>query len=77
MFYRFFDGIEVLPACQEDEYMALMQRDEPLEAAQLLVSISWGRYQQLKKQGLVRDGNYKWLKVVMVPYDSEYGLRFT
>ncbi|MEA3350836.1 MAG: CRISPR-associated helicase Cas3', partial [Chloroflexota bacterium] len=45
-FYKAFDGIQVLPDCHWDKYEDL-QKTFPLEASELLVSISWGRYHQL------------------------------
>jgi len=75
MFYRLFDGIEVLPACSEEEYVALMEANEPLEASQLLVSLSLSQYQRLKRQNLVRCGKHKWTRVVTVSYDGEKGLQ--
>ena len=75
MFYRAFDSIEVLPACLEAEYEALIAADEPLEAAQLFVPLSWGRFCNLRRKGLVRDGREKWVKVAEVPYSSEIGLQ--
>lgn len=77
MFYRAFDSIEVLPACLEGEYEALIAAGEPLEVAQLFVPLSWGQFYNLRRKGLVREGRERWVKVVEVPYSSELGLQVT
>ncbi|MEW6574356.1 MAG: CRISPR-associated helicase Cas3' [Bacillota bacterium] len=77
MFYRAFDSIEVLPACLEGEYEALIAAGEPLEAAQLFVPLSWGQFCKLRRKGLVREGRERWVKVVEVPYSSKLGLQVT
>jgi CRISPR-associated endonuclease/helicase Cas3 len=65
-FARLFDGTEVLPACLWGEYCSLQERN-PLEASQLLVPISWGRWGQIKKAGLFRSRAGEWPPVVEVP----------
>jgi CRISPR-associated endonuclease/helicase Cas3 len=72
-FARLFDGTEVLPACLWSEYCSLQERN-PLEASQLLVPISWGRWRQMKKAGLVRSRAGNWPPVVEVSYSQELGL---
>jgi CRISPR-associated endonuclease/helicase Cas3 len=72
-FYRAFDGIEVLPAIYWDEYEKLRE-DEPIRASELLVSISYGRFHQLRNAR--RTLTEKWPFVVDVPYTSEFGLDF-
>jgi CRISPR-associated endonuclease/helicase Cas3 len=74
IFYQAFDSIEVLPASLEDEYRSLIEASEPLEASQLFVPLSWGQFWKLRKNGLVREGREKWVKVVEVPYAGEMGL---
>lgn len=74
MFYQAFDSIEVLPACLESEYQQHISRGEPLEAAQLLVPVSWRRYCALRRQGLVNEERRGLVKVVDVPYNTEMGL---
>jgi CRISPR-associated endonuclease/helicase Cas3 len=74
MFYQAFNGTEVLPADLEDDFNRCMAAGEPLEAAQLLVSVTWGRYTRLRQEGLVRSGCYPWIKIVESPYNSEIGL---
>jgi CRISPR-associated endonuclease/helicase Cas3 len=73
-FYQAFDSIEVLPACLESEYQQHISRGEPLEAAQLLVPVSWRRYCALRRQGLVDEERRGLVKVVDVPYNTEMGL---
>lgn len=73
-FYRAFDSIEVLPACLENEYLNLMAAGEPLEANQLSVSLSWGKFYKLQLQGAVRNNQHGLLKVIDLPYRSEVGL---
>jgi len=74
MFYQAFDSIEVLPACLENEYQQYISRGEPLEAAQLLVPVSWRRYCALRRQGLVDEEKRGLVKVVHVPYNTGMGL---
>jgi CRISPR-associated endonuclease/helicase Cas3 len=74
-FERLFDGVEVLPAGLWEEYRGL-RKERPLEASQLLVSISWGRWQQLRKAGLIRSREGEWPPVIDVPYSPELGLVF-
>lgn len=75
LFYRAFDGMEVLPACLESQYQALMLANEPLEASQLLVSLSWRQYSMLRSKGLTWNNGRGWPNIVEVPYDSEVGLK--
>lgn len=70
-FERLFDGAEALPSSLADEY-ALCKEREPLAAAELLVPISWGQLQRLRRQGLVQGSS--WPPVVDVPYSNERGL---
>ena len=74
-FDKLFDGLEVLPACLKEEYEALKEKN-PLEASQLLVPISWGRWHQLVKAQRVVSGEKEWPKVVDVPYSEKWGLDF-
>ncbi|MQL50698.1 CRISPR-associated helicase Cas3' [Desulfofundulus thermobenzoicus] len=72
-FARLFDGVEVLPAVLWEEYRALREQ-RPLEASQLLVPISWGWWEKIRKAGLVRSRPGEWPPVVDVPYSPEMGL---
>ncbi|HPL29238.1 MAG TPA: CRISPR-associated helicase Cas3', partial [Anaerolineae bacterium] len=75
LFYRAFDGIEVLPACLEAEYQRLMEAGEPLEASLLPVSIRWGRFCRLRREGKVREEHEPGSpRVVAADYGSELGL---
>ena len=56
MFYKAFDGLEVLPASLYDEYKTLGE-EEPIRAGELLVPISWGRFHALKSDGQVLPRN--------------------
>lgn len=75
-FDRLFDGLEVLPLSLENEYHRL-RRSRPLEADQLLVPISWGRWHWLRQEGRIWTEQGKWPQVVDAPYSSEFGLLFT
>jgi CRISPR-associated endonuclease/helicase Cas3 len=72
-FDRLFDGVEVLPACLEQEYKEFY-RLNALEASQLLVPISWAQWHRIKTNGLVGNDSSVWPPVVSVPYSTESGL---
>jgi len=74
-FDRLFDGTEVLPLCLAEEFHRLRQ-DRPLEAAELLVPISWRRWHQLSRNGRIQSGKGQWPPIVDVPYTEELGLDF-
>ncbi|OPX88717.1 MAG: CRISPR-associated endonuclease/helicase Cas3 [Pelotomaculum sp. PtaB.Bin104] len=74
LFYRAFDGMEVLPACLEGEYQTLMLANEPLEAGQLLVPLSWRHYNMLRNKGFAWNNGHGRPNIVDVPYNSEVGL---
>jgi CRISPR-associated endonuclease/helicase Cas3 len=74
-FYKAFDSIEVLPSCLQGEYEQLTQSEQPLEASQLLVSMQWGQFCQLKRKGLVYPPGEDGPHVVDAPYTSELGLQ--
>lgn len=74
-FYKAFDGIDVLPEACYDEYLDLWD-NEPIRARELLVSISWGRFQALKNNGQVLAYDRQTPPVVRAPYNSEIGLLF-
>lgn len=74
-FHRLFDGLEVLPLSLEEEYRRL-RRCRPLEADQLLVPISWGRWHQLRQEGRIWTERGKWPQVVDALYSPEFGLVF-
>ena len=72
-FNRLFDGLEVLPAGLKGDHERL-HRDRPLEAAELLVPISWRRWHVLRKAGRVLTPPEEWPSVIDVPYTEELGL---
>jgi len=72
-FDRLFDGLEVLPACLRPEYERLKE-ERPLEASELLVAISWGRWHVMKRAQAVTSAPGDWPPVVDAPYSSETGL---
>ncbi|MDI6711147.1 MAG: CRISPR-associated helicase Cas3' [Bacillota bacterium] len=75
VFYRAFDGVEVLPACFEAEYSHLVGQGEILEAAKLMVTVSWRQFCRLKDQNKVLHRS-DLVKVVNTPYSAEIGLQF-
>jgi CRISPR-associated endonuclease/helicase Cas3 len=75
-FYKAFDGTEVLPASLQNEYEVL-QKDDPIRAAELLVPISYGRLWQVRNAGRMVSQPGIWPPVVDVAYDSMLGLDFS
>jgi CRISPR-associated endonuclease/helicase Cas3 len=75
MFYRAFDGIDVLPSLLYDEYQAVKEENHIL-AGELLVPISWGRYHALANEGRVLPRERHTPPIVKARYDSEIGLTF-
>ena len=75
MFYKAFDGIEVLPEPLYDEYKAVCD-DEPIRAGELLVPISWRRYHALRSDDRILSRDRKEPYRVKAAYDSEVGLTF-
>jgi len=71
-FYRAFDGIDVLPKCLESEYLSLRE-DNPILARELLISIPYGRLEQLRREQLTWEPSRAPIPIE-VPYDSETGL---
>lgn len=74
-FDRLFDGTEVLPLCLEEEYQRL-QKERPLEASELLVPISWGRWHQLRLSQRIWTEPGEWPPIVDVSYSETLGLMF-
>ncbi len=75
LFYKAFDGTEVLPIVFQDEYEHL-KHTEPIRAAELLVPISYGRLHQLRNLNRVMSDTGDYPIIVDVPYDNELGLDF-
>lgn len=78
-FEKLFDGIDVLPACFEGEYVRLLADEQYLEASRLLVSISMRKYAELKRKGLIRvaeGGSGRHVGMVQTDYDVQRGLLF-
>lgn len=76
LFYRAFDSVNVLPEGLYDEYIEARERS-PLEASQLLVSISWQQYAILARKGFARQDEKGDLRIVNAHYDSAIGLDFS
>ena len=76
-FEKMFDGTEVLPEALYDEYQALREGAEPLQAASLLVPIRWGHYHMLAQQGQILPAGDDLPPVARVPYDAELGLQLS
>jgi len=75
MFYKAFDGIEVLPLQLYDEYMARKEED-PIRAGELIVPISWKRYYALNNEGRISLMNRDTPPIVFTSYNPEIGLNF-
>lgn len=75
-FSKLFDGIDILPGDLHNEYYDLIENGKIIEAKQLLVSISWGRFHALRNNAKVRRDDDLGLYVVAAPYTSELGLDF-
>ncbi len=76
LFYRAFDSIEVLPESLRDQFRQLKE-EEPIRANELLVPISWRRYDALKNEGRVLQPQERGEpSIVRARYSSEQGLTF-
>lgn len=75
MFYRAFDGLEVLPESLYDEYEGL-RKEEPIRSRELMVPISWRRYHALANEGRVLPHEQRGPYIVKATYNSEIGLTF-
>lgn len=72
-FYKMFDGAEVVPVGLEEEYLRLRE-ENPLEAGELPVTVSWKQLARLKRTKLAKPSE-DWAYIVNIPYNVEYGLR--
>lgn len=78
-FEQMFDGVDVVPACFERDYVNLLVEERFIEANDFLVSISKQRFAILRSQGKVRpaeETGRRRVWVVQTPYDSRNGLSF-
>jgi CRISPR-associated endonuclease/helicase Cas3 len=75
-FDKLFDGMEVLPASDLDQYEALLKAGQTINAGELLVPLSYRQYAQINKARLAwpLDEKRRWPMVVEVPYTPEQGL---
>jgi hypothetical protein len=73
--YRAFDSVEVLPAALKPKYLILLEKDEPLEASQLLVPVRWRQFHKLQHEGRVERSNHPGGPIIVdAEYNSEFGL---
>jgi CRISPR-associated endonuclease/helicase Cas3 len=78
-FEQMFDGVDVVPACFERDYVSRLVEERFIEANDFLVSISKQRFAILRSQGKVRpaeETGQRRVWVVQTPYDSRNGLSF-
>ena len=75
MFYKAFDGFEVLPETFCKQYKTLSDED-PIRAEELLVPISSRRFHALRNRGQVLPKNRREPYSVTAEYNSEVGLTF-
>jgi len=75
-FNRLIDECPVLPIDLEDDYLTL-KNSQPIEADELLVSLSWWQYSMLERdgRGWKGEGDNDGLFFVDAPYDSQLGLQ--
>jgi CRISPR-associated endonuclease/helicase Cas3 len=75
-FEELFDGVEVLPARFEAQYLEHVSRSEFFEASQLFVPLSYKKCQHLRSQGkisvLEEKNDKRW--IAHLPYDATRGL---
>ena len=75
-FEELFDGVEVLPARFEAQYLEHVSRSEFFEASQLFVPLSYKKCQHLRSQGkisvLEEKNDKRW--IAHLPYDATHGL---
>lgn len=76
LFYKLFDGTQVLPVDLETEYYDATEKHLYIEANQYLVNITNGQYHQLIKYNLLNTDipEREFAAHVRVDYDPEYGL---
>jgi CRISPR-associated endonuclease/helicase Cas3 len=65
LFYKAFDGVEVLPACLQEEYNTQKEQD-PILAQELMVPLRYNHLGWIKSKGRLVSSNYP--IIVDVPY---------
>lgn len=78
-FEQMFDGVDVVPACFERDYVDLLVEERFIEANDYLVSISKQRFAILRNQGKLRpaeESGRRRVWVAQTAYDSRQGLSF-
>lgn len=75
-FDELFDGVEVLPAALENEFLDAKEVDWIL-AGQYLVPIRWGQFHQLRRNLQLRKAEVGNVYIAEVWYDGEVGLDLT
>ncbi len=76
-FYKLFDGIEVLPVDQLDDYYQARDTRGYLEASQYLVNISYAIYGEFDGYSLIchaKELEDEFVDHIKVTYSSEFGL---
>lgn len=77
MFYKLFDGIEVLPLAAEEDFRAHLKAHNYMEAYSLMVPLRYSEYAGLEREGIAwREPQYSGdtLYLVDAPYDPVTGL---
>ena len=72
-FARLFDGMEILPACLEQDYRDMYKQDS-IAASQYLVPVSMSQWHRMKHNKQVLPKPDMWPPVVDVLYCPEVGL---
>ncbi|MCK6579479.1 MAG: CRISPR-associated helicase Cas3' [Anaerolineae bacterium] len=74
-FYQMFDGVQVLPLENENDFLDAWENRGFLDASRFLVNISWRQYAMLRSRGrLMGTGERDDIPRADVPYDPERGL---
>lgn len=76
LFYRAFDGTEVLPLELQAAYIQLKET-EPIRASEFLVPIRYKQLKQIEQANRRLTPTGEWPIVVEVPYDSTNGLNLS
>lgn len=73
LFYKAFDGVDVLPADLLNEYMDAKEGNY-IETAELMVSIRWNQFGRLRSEGRIHSEDEDKIYVTDAYYDSHIGL---